>query len=166
MFQQQSDILDWDGVLENDGSENTILPEGDYAFKVSHFERGTFPGSEKLCPCSKAMLTLEVSGEAGTAIIHDDLILHKKMEWRLSQFFRSIGHKKKGEKIVMDWNAVPGSTGYAHVVVAKYTDKNCYPREINRIDKYLDPEAAETAAQSFIGNNDFSYVDEKLPFQV
>ena len=43
----QNQVLDWDGVLENDGSEFPILPEGDYVFEVTDFERGSFPGLQQ-----------------------------------------------------------------------------------------------------------------------
>lgn len=60
---KQNQVLDWDGVLENDGSEFPVLPEGDYAFEVTGFERGSFPGSEKMCACNKETLTLKVEAE-------------------------------------------------------------------------------------------------------
>lgn len=130
--------LDWDGILESDGSEQTILPEGDYPFVVEKLERGSFPGSEKMCPCHKATLSLTIITDKGPVTVYDDLILHKKMEWRLSQFFRAIGQKKKGERIVMNWNTVVGSRGMAHIAVNRYTDRNGQERTNNKVAKYLD----------------------------
>ena len=46
--------MDWDDVLETDGQEYIILPEGDYNFEVTDFERGHFPGSAKMAPSNKA----------------------------------------------------------------------------------------------------------------
>ena len=80
-----NNTLDWDDSIEQDGSEFIVLPEGDYLFEVTSMERGDFPGSEKMCPCPKATLTLKVTSEKGTATIFDDLILHKKMECRSYQ---------------------------------------------------------------------------------
>ena len=37
-------VMGWDDVLENDGQEFITLPEGDYTFTVTAFERGQFPG--------------------------------------------------------------------------------------------------------------------------
>ena len=33
-------IMGWDDVLENDGQEFIVLPEGDYTYTVTRFERG------------------------------------------------------------------------------------------------------------------------------
>ena len=134
----KASALGWNDVLENDGAEYTVLPEGEYRFQVVGFERGSFPGSDKMCACNKAQLKLQIISGQGTVIVYDDLILHKKMEWRLSSFFRSIGQKKKGERITMNWNTVPGSEGYAYIVVNKYTDKNGNVRQNNKVGKYLD----------------------------
>ena len=134
-----NEVLDWDGVLENDGSEFVVLPEGDYIFEVTNMERGSFPGSEKMCACPKATITLKITdAEHGTVNVFDDLILHKKMEWKLSQFFRAIGMKKKGERLVMDWNKVVGGTGRVHIIVNKYTAKDGSQRENNKVAKYYD----------------------------
>ena len=127
--------LTWDSTIENDGSDKKLLPEGDYHFTVINFERGSFPGSAKMGPCPKASLTLDVED----TIVHDDLYLHQKMEWRLSQFFRSIGLKKHGEACVMNWNAVLYATGMVHIVITQYTDKNGNTHDVNKVAKYLDP---------------------------
>ena len=74
---EQNQVLDWDGVLENDGSEFVVLPEGDYVFEVTDFERGSFPGSEKMCACNKATLTLRIGSEQGTTNVFDDLIFYE-----------------------------------------------------------------------------------------
>ena len=164
----QNQVLDWDGVLENDGSEFPLLPEGDYAFEVTGFERGSFPGSEKMCACNKATLTLKIESEQGTANIFDDLILHKRMEWKLSQFFRAIGQKKKGERVTMNWNAVIGSRGRAHIVVNKYTDRNGQERENNKVGKYLDYDESLMPKPEGVDENGFMKIPDgvadELPF--
>ena len=159
---EQNQVLDWDGVLENDGSEFVVLPEGDYVFEVTDFERGSFPGSEKMCACNKATLTLRIESEHGTANVFDDLILHKRMEWKLSQFFRAIGQKKKGERVTMNWNAVIGSRGRAHIVVNKYTDKNGQERENNKVGKYLEYDEGAMSADDFM--NIPAGTDDQIPF--
>ena len=40
-----NNIMDWDSAIESDGSQFIVLPEGDYDFIVTGFERGRFPGS-------------------------------------------------------------------------------------------------------------------------
>ncbi len=135
---EQNQVLDWNGVLENDSSKFPVLPEGDYTFEATGFERGSFLGSEKMCVCNKAILTLKVESEHGTVNIFDDLILYKRIEWKLSQFFCAIGQKKKGECVTMNWNAVIGARVRVHFVVNKYTDRNGKERENNKVGKYLE----------------------------
>ena len=51
--------MEWDDVIENDGQEFVLLPEGDYQFEVVDFERGRFPGGPKIPACNKATVTLQ-----------------------------------------------------------------------------------------------------------
>ena len=46
-------VMGWDDVLENDGQEFITLPEGDYTFTVTAFERGQFPGGPTIPPCPR-----------------------------------------------------------------------------------------------------------------
>lgn len=73
----QNMFLDWDDTIESDGQEFVILQEGDYNFTVTGFERGRFPGGQKIPACNKAALTLQVSVPQGIAVIHTDLLLYK-----------------------------------------------------------------------------------------
>ena len=72
--------MDWDDAIENDGQEFIILPEGDYNFTVTDFERGRFPGSAKMSACNKATLTLQVKTDDGIASVRTDLILNRVVE--------------------------------------------------------------------------------------
>ena len=100
--------LEWNDVIEKDGNEYVLLTEGDYDFTVESFDRGHHNGSDKLPPCNKAMLKLRVESEQGTAYINHNLFLHTITEGMLSAFFASIGQKRKGEPLRMDWGKVPG----------------------------------------------------------
>ena len=132
--------MDWDDVLENDGQEYIILPEGDYNFEVTDFERGHFPGSAKMAPSNKATLTLKVVTKEGVASVRTDLILNRLVEFKIAAFFRCIGEKKHGEKLRMNWQAVPGSTGRLRIGHRTYNGK-----EYNQVARYLEP--AEPAVQ-------------------
>lgn len=136
----QNMFLDWDDVIENDGQEYIVLPEGDYNFSVTGFERGRFPGSQKIPACNKAALTLQVTTEEGVGICHVDLLLYKTMEWKLSSFFRCIGQKQRGERLVMDWNKVVGKTGRAHFKPRAYKDRDGNDRVTNDVDRFYDYE--------------------------
>ncbi len=133
--------LDWNSEI-NKEAEFEVLPAGTYDFEVTAMERGTFDGSAKMSKCYKADLTLKVtdpaSGKSGS--VFDTLYLNSKAEWRLSQFFISIGQKKHGEPLVMDWNKVVGSKGKLELTINKYTStKDGTERTNNRVSKYLEP---------------------------
>ncbi|VGO14768.1 hypothetical protein PDESU_03337 [Pontiella desulfatans] len=131
--------LGWDDTIEHDGADFVTLPAGEYAFTVIGFERGRHAGSPKLPPCNKAMLGIEIDGgEKGKATITENLFLHTKTEGLLCAFFRSIGARKSGEKVVMDWGSVVGTTGRAKVAVRSY-QKDGETRTINQVQQWLDP---------------------------
>lgn len=156
-------LMDWDDAIENDGQEFIILPEGDYNFTVADFERGRFPGSAKIPACNKATLTLQVNTADGTATIKTDLILYRSLEWRISSFFRCIGQKKHGERLVMNWNAVVGSRGRAHFKPRNYTDRDGNERQANDVDKFYDWDEKYFP----VSNNswtDLTGSDDELPF--
>lgn len=115
--------LGWDDEISNDSGSFVLLEEGDYEFTVTAFERARFPGSTKIPPCNKAVLTLAVESEQGTANVKYDLILYSTLEWKLSEFFRAIGQKKHGEPLRPRWNEVVGSRGRAHFRPRTYTRK-------------------------------------------
>lgn len=129
--------LGWDDEISQE-SEFVILPEGDYDFEVISFERSRSNGSDKLPPSNMAILNIRVTNGKDSTTVKEYLVLHTKMEWKLSQFFRSIGQKKQGEAVHMNWNAVPGARGRCKVVVEKYTNDKGEQKESNRIAKFYD----------------------------
>lgn len=82
-----NNIMNWDDTIENDGQEFVILPEGDYTFTVTNFERGRFPGSAKIPPCNKAALTISIDNDTGSATARFDLILYRTLEWKMCRAF-------------------------------------------------------------------------------
>ena len=116
-------VMDWNDVIEDDGQEYVLLPEGDYNFIVTNFERGRFPGSAKIPATNKATISIQIFSELGVASMKFDLILSKALNWKLSAFFRSI-FQKKVVKITMDWNNVLGAKGRAHIKQKVYTNQS------------------------------------------
>lgn len=154
--------MDWDDAIENDGQEFIILPEGDYNFTVTDFERGRFPGGPKVPACNKAALTLQVKTKDGIAMVRTDLLLYRTLEWRISAFFRCIGQKKHGERLVMNWNKVVGSKGRAHFKPRTYT-KDGEERQANDVDRFYDYDE-----KNFPAEDDWMTVPdgaEDLPFE-
>lgn len=131
----------WDDTIENDGADFEVLPEGDYNFEITNFERGRHDGSEKLPPCNKAILTMKITSDDGkhsTTITHN-LFLHSKTEGLLCAFFTAIGQRKKGEKINMNWNLVTGSRGRCKIGVREWTGNDGEKKTSNQIKKFYEP---------------------------
>lgn len=138
---------DWEDEIQKD-SNFTQLPEGDYDFVVDHYERARHAGSDKIPPCNKAIVFFRVIGPDGQeAIIQESYILHTKMEWKLSELFSGVGLKKKGEKIKMNWNALPGLKGRAQISLD--TDPKDTSRKFNHIKKIYPFEEKKFEAGKF-----------------
>lgn len=133
--------LNWDDEIVKD-SDFVLLPEGDYDFLVTAFERGRHNGSEKLPPCNKAVVTLEIDSPEGKAYIKHNLFLHSRCEGLLSNFFTGIGQKKHGEPLKMNWNAVIGSTGRCKVGVRSWVNKEGNEMQSNEVKKFYEPAAS------------------------
>lgn len=133
--------FDWDDEIENEGSEFVILQPGEYFFEVKNFEKGTFPGSQKVPPCNKAILTLAIQDGNGRTLttIKDDIFLCEATEWRISQFFISVGLKKHGERTKMRWNECIGTKGRVKIRQDKWEGRDGNEMISNRVDKYCDP---------------------------
>ncbi len=112
--------LDWNDTIEKDSSDFITLPEGDYDFMVESFDRARHNGSDNLPPCNKAILKIRIDDPAGTVIVTHNLFLHTKVEGLISAFFSSIGQKKKGEQLRMNWALVPGARGRLKLGIRKY----------------------------------------------
>ena len=136
--------LDWDSEIEQESRTYITLPEGTYPFRVESFERGLYDGGSKIPKCKMATLNIRLDGgELGIASVTERLYLHSTMEWKLSEFFAAIGLKRKGERVTMNWNAVPGAVGMAEVEVNTYTNKEGKERKNNRVTKFLPAEEGE-----------------------
>lgn len=109
-------VLDWDDEIQDDGNgEFVILEEGDYEFTVSKFERSHYtPSADAKTPaCNQANITIKIETANGDCFITEKFPLASTMEWKISAFFRSIGLKKHGEKLKMQWNESIGLKGKA-----------------------------------------------------
>lgn len=136
--------FNWDDIIENDSGEYILLPEGDYDFKVLSFERERHQGSAKLPPCNKAVLNIEVTSPQGKTTIRHNLFLHSKCEGLLCAFFSSIGQRKRGEKLQMNWNSVTGATGKCKVKIHTWTKDDGSQGQSNEISKFYEKEDKPT----------------------
>ena len=153
--------LGWDDFIEEDGQELILLEEGDYNFVVTNFERGRFPGGQKIPACNKASITIQIETEEGLSVVKFDLLLYRSVEWRLTAFFRCIGQKQHGEKVKMDWSKVIGSKGRAHITQRKYTNNYGEEKTVNDIGRFIDydPKFFEVGSPKLV-----EVSDDDLPF--
>lgn len=140
--ENQERELGWDDTIQKDQNEFIVLPEGDYDFTVESYDRGRHNGSEKLPPCNKAILKIRVEGTEGEITVTHNLFLHTITEGMLSAFFASIGQKKKGEPLRMNWAMVPGSKGRLKLGVHTY-EKDGETRKINEIKRFYPKEEGQ-----------------------
>lgn len=127
---QQERELGWDDNISKDEDEFIVLPDGDYDFMVESVTRARHEASTKLPACNQAIVNIRIETPQGKVVIKHNLFLHTKMEGMLSAFFASIGQKKKGEPLRMNWQLVSGSTGRCKLGHKIYND-NTY-NEIKR----------------------------------
>ncbi len=138
--------LGWDAEIENEGSEFVVAEPGEYGFTVTSFERGRFEGSAKMPPCNMAKLSVKLDMPNGeNCVIKHNLFLHSKTEWKLCEFFTAIGQRRHGEKVAMNWNAVPNAKGRCKVSKRSFKGKDGSDKWANDIEKFLDP-AGSTAS--------------------
>ena len=155
-YENEGYELDWDSEIENEGSEFIVVDPGDYDFVVTAFERGRFQGSTKMPPCNQAKLTirLETPGSEGTCEIKHNLFLHSKTEWKLCEFFTSIGQRQSGQRVAMNWNAVIGSRGRCKVSKRSFeSNKDGKTLWTNDIDKFYPPQAPANGSLPFHADN-------------
>lgn len=138
--------LGWNDEISNDGEEFVLIEPGEYAFQVKTFERGRYKGGEKIPACNMATLSILIFDSEGKVIgliNKHNLILHTKCEFFVSAFFRSIGQRKHGETLKMDWTKVVGSRGRCEVATKRLpsTKTPGEERTFNEIKKFLDPPA-------------------------
>lgn len=144
--------LDWGDVISNDDAgEFQVAPEGDCTFTVRAVQRGRFKGSAKIPECNKAIITLDCEYPDGKKYtIAAEIILHTKLEWKISAFFRACGMKKHGEPLRMDWNGVIGRHGRCHVSVREWTGRDGNTYKSNDVATWYDAQDSS----GFVETND------------
>lgn len=138
--------MGWDDPVEK-GEAYVLLEPGDYDFVIESFERGRFEGSDKVPPCPRALLKVKVEAPEGICIMNESLLLYDRMQWKLAEFFLSIGIEEKDGKVKPDWNLVPRATGRATIEVRP--DPKDLSKKYNHVKKYLPKPKMEYKAGEF-----------------
>lgn len=174
---QPAGELGWDAQIEDDSSGYKPLPDGDYIGRVLTVERDRHNGSPKIPPCPKAVVKLLLQEKPGkTRELTMNLYLHSKMEWKLSEFFRAVGQKDHGERIRMDWTAVPGSRIRVNVKTTNSKGNDGKERSFTNVDHCYDYDeksfpsdphwlmAELQREEDTTGLNPFESEEEELPY--
>ncbi|MEG1185918.1 MAG: DUF669 domain-containing protein [Eubacterium sp.] len=141
---QEGHEFGWDDTIEKDSPDFILLPDGDYDFEVTAFERARHNGSDKLPPCAKAVVHIKIEIPEGVNIIRHQLFLHSITEGMLCAFFMGIGQRKKGEKLKMNWNQVVGSKGRAKIGTRNFVNDKGDLKNFNEIKKFYEPPEQQT----------------------
>ena len=127
--------IGWDDEYDK-GEEYVTLEPGDYDFTIESFERGRYEGGDKVPPCPRALLKIRVDTPNGSCTMNESLLLYDRMQWKLAEFFLSIGvGEEKDGKVKPNWNLVPQATGRATIELR--TDKKDPTKKYNHVKKYL-----------------------------
>lgn len=137
----ENQVFDWDDEIEDDGEGGSFvtLEPGKYDFTVTGLERAFHEHKEggKAPSCPKAVIKIRISTKDGDCYITENFLLYKKMEWKISQFFRCVGLKEYGEKVNMKkWDEVMGVSGRVEVTKDKGTNDGVF---FNHVKAWLDP---------------------------
>jgi len=130
--------IDFDGVVENEGTGFDVFPEGtEVIFKVETVERGRNADGTK--PQVKMKLSLTPAKGEGRSSCTEFLTMTRKSEWKICEFFTSLGLRKHGEQFRLRWD-IEGLRGRATVGVDTWANKTTGAQMTgNNIKKFLDP---------------------------
>ena len=143
MAEEKSMSFGWDDEVEE--SDFEIMPDGDYVFTVTQFERAWYEAKPeaKISSCHQANIELTISwrndqGMDRTSKIVYKLKLSRTLQFMIYQFFESIGLRKKGDGTTkMPWDQIIGKTGICQVGHHEDNKGNtyndiikCYPVDI------------------------------------
>lgn len=129
------DEIDFEGTISEEGQEFVLLPEGDYDYTVSKIIRTRHEASQNLPACNEVDVELTIWGPSDKTTVTERFFLVRKFEWKLSQFFLSLGLKKHGEQLVMRWN-IEGMHGKCKIYVDKYKKQDGSEGQSNKIKKF------------------------------
>lgn len=140
----ENEFLSWDDAFVAEESEFTLLPAGDYPYKVTKMERKIYDGNSSKIQNGTPMVELTLSidgGEKGTTVVSERIFMLKRFSWKLTEFFTSIGQPVViGQPFKPNWQTVIGSKGMAKVEVNNYTNSKGEPGQNNRVKNFLKPE--------------------------
>lgn len=141
----------WDDEVNESTFE--LLPDGDYVFTVSQWEKAYWePKSpdSKIGACQQANIEFEIKWTNAQGIEKTNKLTHRlklwrSLDWMIYQFFESIGLRKKGDgSQKVPWNQIVGKSGVC--MIGHHTDNK--GNDYNDIVKCYPPESAPTVTKN------------------
>lgn len=111
-----------------------VFEPGDYEFTVKNVERTVNDDGY-----NKVIVDLEVTDGEHTSVVKDYITLKSTVIWKIAQYFRSLGMKKHGENIKMDWKGSLGKKGMLTLLKEEKVSKQNNKYFKNSVRSYLDP---------------------------
>lgn len=145
MSTSNDERLAWNSPTSQEAKEFTILPENTIVdFTVVGFERATTSKGDNMAKLSLLCKT----ADGLEATLRENLVLLRRCEWKINQFFTCVGLRKHGECSVPKWDMLKGSKGKAKLGIEQWEgrDGNTYDRNI--IKDYLEPEVKSSTNNS------------------
>ena len=130
--------FDWNSAIEDDGDSFPLLEPGDYNAVITWIERSRYNGGKVIQACDMQIVTLRIDGPDGPHELKVRLYLCQRNEWKLSEFFRGIGRKKRGERIVMSWDGIIGLPVHVRVSKKELPPLNGETHTINEVTRFYD----------------------------
>lgn len=124
-----------DEISDGEGNDIVLFEPGNYQFTVKSYERGKTKESGN----NMVTVELEVTDGKKKSTIKDWIVLTNKTMWKIASFFRSIGLKKRGENIKMNWKESVGKSGMCTLSQDEKISKAGNSYKVNSIYSYLDP---------------------------
>ena len=95
----------------------------------------------------KGRIKSESGTSEGMCMMNESLLLYDRMQWKLAEFFLSIGAEEVNGKVKMNWNIVPRATGRA--IIEQRADRKDPNKKYNHVKKFLPKAKKEYKAGSF-----------------
>lgn len=123
-----------------------LLDEGYYEFRVLSFEKSYYNGSKTALPCPVAKLKLEIIFQNKNTIINHNLFLNDYSQFKIYDFFDSIGLAEKGS-FTPQWDEVVGRMGECYLI-----QKELDYKTINVVDRFIPRENAKEGGEYYVNS--------------
>lgn len=141
------EVLDWGSTIEADPKDFELMPDGDYKFTVTMYEKNRSKGSDKVPPSPMAVVHLRFDLQDGTQReIKHYIVLNRKCEGMISSFFLATGQKKHDEPMHIDFDGAVGRSGWCKITHRAGQDGKTMFNSISKFYAYDEQPSTQTPA--------------------